>query len=178
MTTVESPPQAVPPLRSPAVWVATGFGVGLVACAPGTIGALVWGMPLAWAINRLPALGWQAVAIVLLIAAGVPICTAAGRALGSKKDNQAIVWDEIVSVPIVFLFVPLVSWKIAAAGFVLHRAMDITKPAPARQLERLPDGVGVMADDVMASIYACLALAALAWLDQAAGWMVLSVPSG
>src|SRR5262245_60143188 len=87
MTNIESPPPAVPPMCSPAVWLATGFGVGLIACPPGTIGALVWGMPLAWAIGRLPEIGWQAVAIVLLVTVGVPICTAAGRALGSKKDN-------------------------------------------------------------------------------------------
>ena len=65
--------------------------------------------------------------------------TAAGRALGGKKDNQAIVWDEIVTVPVVFLLVPLTNWKIALAGFVLHRLFDITKPPPARQLERLPE---------------------------------------
>jgi phosphatidylglycerophosphatase A len=178
MTNIESQPLVPSPLRSPAVWLATGFGVGLLNCPPGTTGALLWGMPLAWAVGQLPGVGWQLLVIVLLIVVGIPICTAAGRALGGKKDNQAIVWDEIVTVPIVFLLVPLVSWKLAAVGFVLHRVMDITKPPPARQLERLPDGAGVMADDVMASIYACLALAGLGWIDQAAGWMLLSTPGG
>src|SRR5262245_4815538 len=154
MTTIEPHPAAPSPLRSPAVWLATGLGVGLVACPPGTIGAFLWGMPLAWAICRLPAIGWQILVIVVLIAVGVPICTAAGRALGGKKDNQAIIWDEIATVPIVFLPVPLTSWKIALAGFLLHRFMDITKPPPARQVELLPDGLGVIADDVVASIYA------------------------
>ena len=79
---------------------------------------------------------------------GIPLCTAAGRALGGKKDNQAIIWDEIVTMPIVFLLVPLTNWKIALAGFLLHRLFDITKPPPAGQLEQLPDGLGVMADDL------------------------------
>ena len=77
---------------------------------------------------------------MLLIAVGIPICTAAGRELGGKKDNQAIVWDEIVTVPIVFLLVPLASWKIAVGWFPAASVMDITKPPPARQLERLPEG--------------------------------------
>jgi phosphatidylglycerophosphatase A len=112
--------------------------------------------------------------MVLLLAAGVPLCTAAGRALGDKKDNQAIVYDEIVTMPVVFLLTPLANWKIALAGFLLHRLFDITKPPPASQLERLPDGLGVMADDLMAAAYACLALASLSWIDQSAGWNYLS----
>ena len=108
---------------------------------------------------------------------GIPLATAAGRALGGKKDNQAIIWDEIATVPVVFLFVPLTTWRIALAGYVLHRLFDITKPPPARQLERLPDGLGVMADDWMASLYACLLLAGLEWLDQTAQWGVL-LPGG
>jgi phosphatidylglycerophosphatase A len=177
--TASVPASPIPtPLRSPAVWLATGFGVGLVSYAPGTIGTLLWGMPLAWAVGYLPAIGWRVLAIALLIAVGVPVCTAAGRALGGKKDNQAIVWDEIVTLPVAFLIVPLANWKIALAGFCLHRLMDITKPPPARQVERLPDGLGVMADDVAASIYACLALAGLAWLDRAIGWTLLPSPGG
>jgi phosphatidylglycerophosphatase A len=157
-----------------AVLLATGFGVGLVAPAPGTVGSLVWGLPLAWLIGQLPGLGPQLGAILVLIIVGIPLATAAGRALGDEKDNQAIIWDEISTVPLVFLFAPLTNWKIAVAGFVLHRLMDITKPPPARQLERLPEGLGVMADDWMASIYACALLAGLLWLDRTAAWELLS----
>ena len=108
----------------------------------------------------------------------VPLTTAAGRALGGNKDNQAIIWDEIVTVPIVFLLVPLTGWTIAVAGFLLHRLMDISKPPPARQLERLPEGLGVMADDVIASVYACAALAGLAWVDHTAGGGFLAARGG
>jgi phosphatidylglycerophosphatase A len=119
---------------------------------------------LAWGISYLPGFVWQVVAIVAVNLVGIPLCTAAGRVLGGQKDNQAIVWDEMASMPIVFLLVPLESWPIGVAGFALHRLFDITKPPPARQLERLPDGLGVMADDWAAAAYACLVLGALKWL--------------
>jgi phosphatidylglycerophosphatase A len=135
-----------------------------VTCAPGTVGTFALGMPLAWAVGQVPGAGWQALVVAALFVIGVPICTAAGRALGSQKDNQAIIWDEIVVTPVVFLLVPLTTWNIAVAGFLLHRLFDITKPPPAAQLERLPEGLGVMADDLMAAIYACLGLALVVWL--------------
>ena len=121
---------------------------------------------MAWGISYLPSFTWQVAAILGLNLVGIPLSTAAGRALGGKKDNQAIVWDEIMSMPIVFLLVPPDGWMTGVAGFALHRLFDITKPPPARQLEYLPDGLGVMADDWVAAVYAAVALAALAWLDQ------------
>lgn len=165
---------SLPISHTPAVWLATGLGVGLISPAPGTIGAL-WGLPLSWGISYLPGFWWRLLAILAVNLLGIPLATAAGRALGGKKDNQAICCDEFASMPIVFLIMPLASWKIGLAGFLLHRVLDITKPPPARQLERLPDGLGVMADDWIASIYASLILAALAWLDNAAGWQLLAL---
>jgi phosphatidylglycerophosphatase A len=125
-------------------------------------------------IGQLPGIGWQVAAIIVLNLIGIPAATAAGRALGGKKDNQAIVWDEIATVPIVFLFVPLTNWRIALLGLLVHRVMDILKPPPARQLEHLPDGLGVMADDWMAGIYGCALFYALAWIDKSNGWGLLS----
>jgi phosphatidylglycerophosphatase A len=142
------------------VWLATGFGVGRWCPAPGTAGAAM-GVILAWGISFLPRLEFQVLAIAALNVVGVPLCTAAGGALGGEKDNQAIIWDEFASLPILFLFVPFSGWLVGLAGFGLHRLFDITKPPPARQLERLPDGLGVMADDWAAAIYAGAALAIL-----------------
>lgn len=175
--------QAGPPLAAGlitrlAVCLATGLGICRHVPAPGTVGTALFGMPLAWAVAQLPTLSWQLVAILAAVAIGIPLATAANRALGAAKDHQAIVWDEIAATPIVFLFVPLVNWRVALAGFVLHRLFDIQKPPPARQLERLPEGLGIMADDVMASVYACAALTALNWLSTQAGWDLLAAISG
>jgi phosphatidylglycerophosphatase A len=102
----------------------------------------------------------------MICLAGVPICTAAARRMGGRKDPGSIVLDEIASMPIVFFFVPAAvvgKWPILAVGFVLHRIFDISKPPPARQLERLPTGLGIMADDWAAAAYACLVLHFLHW---------------
>jgi phosphatidylglycerophosphatase A len=161
-----------------AMWLATGFGVGLVAPAPGTCGTAIWGLPLAWAIGHL-GIVWQIGAIIGANLIGIPLATVAGRVLGGKKDNQAIIWDEIATTPIVFLLVPLTNWRVAVAGFLAHRLFDITKPPPARQLEQLPDGLGVMADDSIAGIYGCLLMGALAWGFRLTGWgELLSVVVG
>lgn len=145
-----------------AVWLATGFWVGLCPLAPGTVGAL-WGLPLAWGLSYLPILAQLAILTVLFVA-GIPLCTAAAHRLG-KKDPGSVVWDEIVSMGVTFLWVPLTPLTLIA-GFALHRLFDITKPPPARQLERLPDGLGIMADDLVAGIYANLCLQGLQLLTS------------
>jgi phosphatidylglycerophosphatase A len=148
-----------------AVWLATGLGVGLVTAAPGTIGGL-WGLPLIWALGYWePAV--QQTAIVALVFAAVAICTLAARSLGDEKDPQAIVLDEIVALPIAFWGIDERSLAVWAAGFLLFRLFDITKPFPVHQAERLPAGWGIVADDCVAAVYACLALHGLLWLDRA-----------
>jgi phosphatidylglycerophosphatase A len=148
------------------IGLATGAWVGFSPIAPGTVGAL-WGLPLAWGIAQIGSPAIQSGVIVVLIAAGVPLCTAAARRLGGKKDPGAIVWDEIVTVPMTFFLVPAAQMNhpiVLAAGFLLHRFFDVTKIPPARQLERLPEGAGIVADDVAAGVYSCLALhGLLAW---------------
>jgi phosphatidylglycerophosphatase A len=161
----------VPPAvwRHPAVIVATGFWLGRSPVAPGTCGALL-GLPLAWAIGLVPSVWVQAGLIICLGVACVPLCGVAARRLGGQKDPPAIVIDEITSLPITFFLVsaelvqkPLV----LVIGFALHRLFDITKPPPARQLERLPEGLGIMADDWAAAVYSCVALHVVLWT----GWL-------
>ena len=130
------------PWSAPSVFLATGLWVGRIPWAPGTWGALL-GLPLTWAIQFIPQPELQVAAICL---AGIPLCTAAVRRFGGPKDPGAIVFDEIASMPIVFFFVPhaaVLQPAVLAAGFVLHRIFDISKPPPARQLERLPEGLGI-----------------------------------
>lgn len=146
-------------LRGVVLFLATGGYVGFSPYAPGTFGTL-WGLPLAWAITLLPGLLWQVGLILTLLLVGVPLCGRAAEFLG-KKDPGAVVWDEIVTVPIVFLgwqHAELSNPWLLLAGFVLHRIFDISKLPPANQLERLPGGWGIMADDVAAACYAGLVL--------------------
>ena len=144
------------------VLLATGGGVGFLPLVPGTFGTLL-GLPLAYGIAHLPGVALQIGAISAVIAASIPICSTAALQLGGAKDPGAIVLDEIAAVPIVFAFIPpdRLSWHspwVWLAGFVLFRLFDITKPPPARQLERLPEGLGIVADDLAAAGYACAAL--------------------
>lgn len=138
----------------PRLWLAAGLGAGLAPRAPGTAGTLV-AIPLWWLLSGLPLAAYAAV-VVVLFALGVPLCTRAGRAFGAA-DHPAIVWDEIVGF-LVTLFALPASWLAAVAGFLLFRAFDIAKPFPVAAAERLPRGLGVMADDLLAGAYACAVL--------------------
>jgi phosphatidylglycerophosphatase A len=165
-STPSRPEERAPRRLGLAVWLATGGGIGFIPWAPGTFGTLL-GLPLAWAIWLLPLWG-RAPAILGLVAIGVPICSAAARRLG-RKDPGAVVWDEIAAVPVTFAALsfdrsPGSLAAVLALGFVLFRVFDILKPPPARWLERLPHGWGIMADDLAAAVYAGACLHLLAWL--------------
>jgi phosphatidylglycerophosphatase A len=95
-----------------------------------------------------------AIALAILITLiGIPAATRVARASGSK-DPQIVVIDEVAGQIIALIAAPL-AWKTFLAGFILFRAFDIVKPPPVRQLERLPEGTGIVLDDVAAGIYAC-----------------------
>jgi phosphatidylglycerophosphatase A len=134
--------------------VATAFGSGLVPVAPGTAGSAV-GLLL---FLPLAGLAWPvqlaATAAVTLI--GTLAASRVARNVG-LKDPGLVVVDEVAGQWVTLLALPLTPVT-ALAGFVLFRAMDILKPWPARDLERLPGGVGIMADDIAAGIYAQLLL--------------------
>jgi phosphatidylglycerophosphatase A len=164
--TSEQQPAKLPLPKTAAFWIASGFGAGLAPVASGTFGAL-WGLPLAWGIAQLE-VWWQVPLIVLVCAIGIPLSTRAARDMGGVKDPGAIVFDEIASMPITFFAVGAAAWSnpvIIGCGFVLNRLFDIWKPTPARQFERLPEGLGIMSDDFVAGVYSCLCLHAILWLD-------------
>ena len=135
--------------------LATACGLGYAPFAPGTFGSLA-GLPLAWGLSHLPVWG-QIAAAVLFFVVGIPICGSGARLLG-LKDPGAVVFDEIAAFAVVFLGTPLNSVKTAALGFVLFRVFDVLKPWPASRLERLPGGLGIMADDCAAALYAAAGL--------------------
>lgn len=152
-----SPPPPRGWTRLPVLALATGLGLGYSPIAPGTVGS-VWGLLLTLALRQWLAPAPEAAAIVALALVGVPLCGAAVRALGRGKDPGAIVFDEIVSLPMTFFLLPIDGPGVLVTGWLLNRVFDIVKPWPTRRLERLPGGWGVMADDWMAGLYSNLVL--------------------
>ena len=144
-----------------AVFIATVGYCGYFPIAPGTVGsaaglvvyAFVWwtGSPVV-----------EVALIAALFAAGVWAGTTAERYFGGI-DPGPIVIDEVVGMLITLAFIP-VGWSGALVGFFLFRVFDVIKPFPARSFEKLHGGLGVMADDAMAAIYANLSLRFALWL--------------
>ncbi len=138
-----------------ATLIATFFGAGRMRPGPGTWGSaatvLLW-----WLLAREVPLAWQpwmALGLGLLVVAiGIPAATRVARA-AALKDPQFVVIDEVAGQLIALIAVPA-SWKCLLAGFILFRGFDIVKPPPVRQLERLPEGTGIVIDDVGAGLYA------------------------
>ena len=153
---VPSGTDAPPPIPAP-VWatlVATFFGIGRIKPGPGTWGSLA--TVVCWAIfSRFLPVAWLVPANIafaaLVIAVGIPAATRVSRATG-LKDPQFVVIDETAGQLITLLGAPL-AWKSFLAGFILFRVFDIVKPPPVRQLERLPEGAGIVIDDVAAGLY-------------------------
>lgn len=173
----------VPGRRTVSDYLALGVatcGVGFIPFGPGTWGSVVgvglyvlarsidekvftyaamhgWGVPPLEAIRT---------AIVLVMLFGITIAGiwAATRAesILARKDPGVVVIDEVVGQLIAFLFVPpgVGVWAIIT-GFIAFRAFDIWKPYPIRRLEALESGLGIMADDVLAGIYAAMLMSLL-----------------
>jgi phosphatidylglycerophosphatase A len=139
-------------LSSLATVLATGFGSGYSPLAPGTAGSAV-GLLLFWPLQGV-GVAWQIAATVAVFFAGTAAATRVADRVGIE-DPGIVVVDEIVGMWVTLLFLPMTAVTVAAA-FVLFRVMDVFKPWPARALEALPKGWGIMADDVMAGVYANL----------------------
>jgi phosphatidylglycerophosphatase A len=147
-------------LHSPVLWLAFGFGSGLSPKAPGTMGTLA-AIPLYLLLAKLPLMGYALVVLVSFIV-GCWLCGEAAKRLG-VHDFGGIVWDEFVGYWITMFAAPA-GWLWIAVGFVLFRVFDIWKPWPIRVADQqVHGGLGIMLDDVLAGIYAGLALQALAY---------------
>jgi phosphatidylglycerophosphatase A len=148
-------------LGHPAGWIACGFGSGLSPIAPGTCGSLAALLP--WlALRELPPLIYFG-AVVLAFALGVWVCDWVVRQL-RVEDPGVAVWDEFVGLWIALAPLLLVvrGWLWIFAGFILFRIFDIVKPWPVSWADRrVLGGFGVMLDDVLAGLYAALALSLL-----------------
>ena len=142
------------------LFFATGCGISLfVPFAPGTFGSLP-GIALAYALSGLSVVPQIAVCAALALLA-VPVCGRAETLLGVRDDGR-ISADEWMLYPIAFIGLPVASlpWWAMAVFFGVVRLVDIIKPPPAKGLQVLPGGWGVMVDDLVANLYAL----ALNWL--------------
>ncbi len=156
-------------MRPLALILAT-VGVGYLPGAPGTYGALV-AVGLGWAALAA-GISWPLylLATLAVSAAGVWAATEACRAWGTHDDGRVVI-DEVAGQLLAFLplfLLPKSSnfFPALVTGFVLFRLFDIAKPGPVRWAERrFPDGVGVMADDLVAGLLAAalLGVGMVAW---------------
>ncbi|HEX3722937.1 MAG TPA: phosphatidylglycerophosphatase A [Nitrolancea sp.] len=158
----KSQTEAIEPRSTAPPWatlVATFFGAGRLRPGPGTWGSLATGL-LWWLIAshispaaRLPLI---LALLVLVVAIGIPAATLEARGSG-KKDPSHVVIDEVAGQLLTYIACPIV-WPALLAGFILFRVFDILKPPPVRSLERLPEGTGIVVDDLGAGVYALIVL--------------------
>ena len=156
-----------PPFAHPACWISTWFGAGFLRPASGTWGTLA-ALPFAWAIGS--AFGQTGLVIAALIAYGIGIWSSGLYSqMTDSHDASEVVIDEVAGVWLTLAAIPL-SLPALIAGFLLFRVMDIFKPFPANIADRrLPGGVGIMTDDMIAGLYAGLVLFGLnhfGWLPH------------
>lgn len=153
--------------RTPAVWIGTVGGAGYFPVLPGTVGSAV-GVGIVVALDAIPfgTTGRDAALIgaaVLIFFIGVWAAGESEKFFG-RTDPGHVVIDEVVGQMVTFLLVPHASWKLLLTGLVLFRVFDVTKPFPAGRAERLPGGWGIMIDDLLAGVYALVALAFLGYI--------------
>ena len=147
--------------RFVALALATSLGVGYAPFAPGTFGSIA-GL-LAWAI--LPSSPASQAAVVAAIFAAGAWSGSVAETHFRRADPGPVVIDEVMGM-LITLFMNPVGWTGAVVGFLLFRLFDVVKPYPSNRLERLPGGIGIMADDAMAAVYANLALRVLIWVGR------------
>ncbi len=150
--------------RRLALLFSTACYIGFIPGAPGTYGSLAASAILFLLISTghqvLPDLHLSAVGLISIL--GVVSAAETSRALG-HEDPSIVVIDEVAGQLLTYLFVPLNRMNLFL-GFLLFRLFDIWKPGPIRKLEKLKNGVGIMADDLAAGICANVVLQAIHWV--------------
>jgi phosphatidylglycerophosphatase A len=145
--------------------LSTWFYAGYAPAAPGTAGSLA-AVVIAFVLHRYFGLApWHFAALAAaLFYPAVQASTLTARAAGIK-DPGFVVVDEVIGQWIALAGAATLNWKSYLAAFALFRLFDIWKPAPVRQLEGLPEGLGINADDAMAGVYAALVLRLAGWFN-------------
>src|SRR5579864_5853420 len=138
--------------------IATWFGCGYAPVGPGTAGslaalAIAIALHLAYGSGR----GTFLLLTLLLLLPGIWASDVFAKRIG-QKDPHAVVVDEVLGQWLTLAGAATLSWKSWLAAFAFFRLFDIWKPPPARQLEALPGGIGIVADDLMAGLYGAVAI--------------------
>ena len=149
------------------VFVATCGYVGYAPVAPGTFGSAA-GLAVFAAVRTSGSTVIEIATIVVLFAIGIWGASAAERYF-DRVDPGPVVMDEVAGMLITLALLP-VTFAGAIVGFVIFRALDVIKPWPSGRFEKLPGGLGIMADDGMAGIYGNLLMRVLIWMTPA-GWL-------
>jgi phosphatidylglycerophosphatase A len=138
--------------------IATFFGIGRLRPGPGTWASLatvlLWWL-VSFRISSHSELIAIAIAVVVTIV-GIPAATRVARE-SEIHDPGFVVIDEVAGQMLPLIIAPL-RWKYLLLSLILFRCFDVFKPPPLRSLERLPEGIGIMLDDIGAGIYALLVL--------------------
>lgn len=152
-----------------AVFLATGFSVGNIPFAPGTLGTLL-GIPMSFGLAELGR-GGSIAGMAAFVCLAIWIAGRAEHVIG-KKDAPAIVIDEVAGMVVTLAGLPLTPLNLAA-GFAAFRALDVIKPYPARHIDRtMSGGWGVVLDDVVAGLYSniFLRIISLFFFQGVAAW--------
>jgi phosphatidylglycerophosphatase A len=136
-------------MKRVALAAATAAGAGYVPVAPGTAGSAV-GVVIYLLVRRWPAFS-QVLLLAVIVVVGIWSAGEAAIHFGREDPGQVVI-DEVAGQFLTLMFTGA-GMTGAVVGFVLFRLFDIVKPWPARQLEHLPGGWGIMADDLMAGVY-------------------------
>ena len=144
------------------VRVATVGPCGMTPVAPGTVGSLA-GLALVWAIRASGSAELELLALLVVTAIGVAASSVAESEFRHRDPGQVVI-DEVAGMLMTTLFVP-VGLSGAIVAFLIFRLCDIVKPFPARHVEKLPRGWGIMADDLVAGFYAQAVLRFILWLS-------------
>jgi phosphatidylglycerophosphatase A len=153
-------------MRRLALLISTFGYVGYAPVAPGTFGSAA-GLCVFYAVRLTGSAAVEVGAIVLLFAIGIWAGTVAEHHFGGT-DPGPIVLDEVVGMLITLFLLP-VNVAGAVVAFFVFRVLDVIKPFPSARFEKLPGGLGVMADDGMAAIYGNLTMRGL--MLVAPGWL-------
>jgi phosphatidylglycerophosphatase A len=141
--------------------LATVLGAGFFPVAPGTFASLLAALGFKFVFSGFSPIPYASL-VTGVILLGIWASSRTARHIG-QKDPRRVVIDEVAGQLVALAAAPA-GWAWVAAGFVFFRLFDILKPFPIRRLENLPGGWGIMADDVLAGLYAALLLQAWLWV--------------